>query len=535
MKSKPAGLEVFSQERARLQSLVDEDPLKALKEARALSSDTPVGGVLYTSLKAGILIDAGSCAKDKQAIEDGIAFFNTLVTVNPKQADFHYNLGNGLVALADLEPYTGYDWYLTTAATRREGRSQFQQAISSDNNHPIVSVALTNLGNALWKAHRWVEAYDAYTEALAHDGSNAVASTGAAKVLLRCIAHGIGNKQVLQTVAARHLETAKLHPGRIAELAGARAQQQLSKLLQKRLEGGNPPDLSQASEYEKFVAAHRLALSPTIDGQDCSLKRWDSLRFNSITEPVGSGPGVPALFAMLNVMKSDFLAARYLAYQALSGTFPESGLYSDTLDYAIYGVAPSMLSLAQRACIDVLDKIAVATSEYFAMPGSPRIVYFTNRWFADSQKGQPPAWHPSLRPHIDKGNTAVIALAEISLDVGEGGALQRKKAFRHSSTHRFTVLHDLGCNPSRKSVHVEHCEISDFKSHLIESLQLARAAMLYFVEMISITESANATSPEKRLPISVPSHHYIRGDDDSEPQTRHMIRKPPFRNAKKRR
>jgi hypothetical protein len=152
---------------------------------------------------------------------------------------------------------------------------------------------------------------------------------------------------------------------------------------------------------------------------------------------------------MLNVMKSDFLAARYLAYQALSGTFPESGLYLDTLDYAVYGVVQSMLSLAQRACIDVLDKVAVATTDYFAIPGSPRVVYFTNRWFADSQKGQPLVWHPSLRPHIDKGNTAMIALAEISLDLGEGGALHRKKAFRHSSTHRFTVLHDLGCNPTR--------------------------------------------------------------------------------------
>ena len=532
--AEPTGLKLFGLEQARLQSLVDEDPVKALKEARALSSDKPVGGVLFTGLKAGILIDAGSCAKDKQAIEDGIALFKGLVTASPKQADFHYNLGNGLVALADLEPYTGYDWYLITAATRREGRSNFQQAISSDNNHRIVSVALTNLGSALWKAHRWAEAYDAYARALTHDGSNAMASTGAAKVLLRCAARGIGDKQVLQSVAARHLETARLHPERIAELAGVRAQEQLSKLLQKQLAGGEPPDLSQASEYEKFVAVHRLALSPTIEGLDCSLKRWDSLRFNSITEPVGNDSGVPALFAMLNVMKSDFLAARYLAYQALSGTFPESGFYADTLDYAVYGVVPSMLSLAQRACIDVLDKIAVATSEYFAIPGPAGHVYFSNRWFANSKKGQPLAWHPSLRPHIDKGNTAVIALAEISLDVGEGGALHRKKAYRHSSTHRFTVLHDLGCNPSRESAHVEHCEIADFKSHLIESLQLARAAVLYFVEMISITENADTTSPEKKLPISVPSHHYIRGEDDNKHQTPRRSRKsgPTRRRSK---
>jgi tetratricopeptide (TPR) repeat protein len=526
-------LDAFNLVRAKLESLVDDDPAKAIEEARALSADKSIGGTFFTSLKACILIDAGSRAKNKPAIEEGITLFKKLLAKSPKQADLHYNLGNGLLALADLEPYAGYEWYLTTAEARREGRSSLQRAISGNNSLQLRSIALTNLGNALWKAQRWAEAYDAYARALAQDGSNAMASTGAAKVLLRCIARGIGDKQVLQSVAARHLETAKLHWGRIAELAGTRAPQQLSKLLQKRLEAGTPPDLRRASAYEKFVAAHRLALSPTIDGQDCSLKRWDSLRFDSITEQAGKDSGVPALFAMLNVMKSDFLAARYLAHQALSGTFPESGLYSDTLDYAIYGVAQSMLSLAQRACIDVLDKVAVATTDYFAIPGSPRTVYFANRWFADSQRGQPLSWHASLRPHIDKGNTAIIALTEISLDVGEGGALHRKKSLRHSSTHRFTVLHDLGCNPSRESVHVEHCEISDFKTHLIESLQLARAAVLYFVEMVSIAESSNASSPGKTVPINVPTHHRIRGEDDTKPRTQRTVHKPTFRNAKK--
>jgi tetratricopeptide (TPR) repeat protein len=509
---------------------VGEDPARAIEEARALSSDMPTRGAMLAALKAAILIDAGSASKDKQAIEDGIALCRQLATASPKQACLHYNLGNGLVALADLEPYADYDWYLTTAATRREGRAELQQAISSNKNHDILSVALTNLGNALWKAHRWVEAYDAYSQAMAHDSSNAVALTGAAKVLLRCVERGIGNKKTLESVAARHLTTARLHRQRIVQLAGATAQEQLTPLLQKRPAGGIAPDLSRASKYEKFVAAHRLALSPTIEGLNCSLKRWDSLRFHSITEPVGTAPGVPAIFAMFNVMKSDFLAARYLAYQALTVAFPESGLYSDTLDYAVYGVLPSMLSLAQRACIDVLDKIAVATTEYFAIPAPPKVVYFTNRWFAETKKGQALVWHPSLRPHIDNGNTAVIALAEISLDVGEGGASQRKKDFRHSSTHRFTVLHDLGCNPSRESVHIEHCEIADFKSHLLESLRLARAGMLYFVEMISKSEHAISARPGQTVGISVPSHHYIRGEGRKRPARRRISKRPISQN-----
>ena len=507
-------LDAFKHEQVRLHSLMDDNPTKAIEEARSLPSDTPVKGVLYTGLKAGVLIDAGSSAKDKQAIQEGVALFRRLLSESPKDAALHYNLGNGLAALAEQYPSTTNKWYLDTRNIRRKARGHLQKAISAKDNAAVRSTAFTNLGNALLRAHRWVEAYDAYSSALKHDRTNSVASTGAARILLRCLRRGMGNGSILQSIAARHLKTAKLHPQRLAELAGMKAQKELQHLLQMKLPESNPPDLTGASDYEKFVARHRLALSPTIDGLDCSLKRWDSLRFNSLTEPVGTTLGVPPLFAMMNVMKSDFLAARYLAYQALTAKFPESGLYTDTLDYAVYGIAPSFLSLAQRACFDVLDKIAAATTEYFGIPGNVKVVYFWSRWFKSPRKRPPKAWHPSLRPHIDNDNTAIIALADISFDIGKSGFLVRKQAFRHSSTHRFTVLHDMGCRPSRNSEHIEHCEIREFKDQLIESLQLARAATIYFVEMISIAEKTRAAGIGKVGQITVPSHHYIRGEDD---------------------
>jgi tetratricopeptide (TPR) repeat protein len=273
-------LDAFNAVRARLQALVDDDPVKAIDEARALATARPIGGILYTSLKASILVDAGSHTKNSQAIEEGVALFETLLTRFPNEASHHYNLGNGLAALADLKPSAGSGWYLNTAETRRQARNHFEKASTSKNNAAVVSTALTNLANSLFRAHRWVEAYDAYTRALKHDHSNAVAATGAAKILLRCVARGIGDKRVLQSVAARHLKAANLHPERISELAGIKAQNELARLLKmRRLPEGQLPDLGNASDYEKFVARHRLALSLTIEGLNCSLKRWDSLRF----------------------------------------------------------------------------------------------------------------------------------------------------------------------------------------------------------------------------------------------------------------
>src|ERR1700686_4449502 len=93
MHTEAIDLDAFNLVRAKLQSLVDDNPAKAIEEARALPSDKPIGGISFTSLKACILIDAGSHAKNNHAIEEGVALFRKLLVKSPKQADLHYNLG----------------------------------------------------------------------------------------------------------------------------------------------------------------------------------------------------------------------------------------------------------------------------------------------------------------------------------------------------------------------------------------------------------------------------------------------------------
>jgi len=57
-----AGIAAFNQGAARLHALMDRTAAGS-HEARALSSDAPVGAVLFTGLKAGVLVDAGFCRK----------------------------------------------------------------------------------------------------------------------------------------------------------------------------------------------------------------------------------------------------------------------------------------------------------------------------------------------------------------------------------------------------------------------------------------------------------------------------------------
>lgn len=129
-KNSVINLDVFQKEASRSHALMDADPVGAIEEARALSSDAPVKGVSYAGLKASILVDAGGAAKDESAIKEGVGLFRKLLKELPDNAQILYNLGNGLIALAAQKPYTGNNWYLETAAIRREARSRLKKALS---------------------------------------------------------------------------------------------------------------------------------------------------------------------------------------------------------------------------------------------------------------------------------------------------------------------------------------------------------------------------------------------------------------------
>jgi hypothetical protein len=275
------------------------------------------------------------------------------------------------------------------------------------------------------------------------------------------------------------------------------------------------PDLSAASSYQRFVAKHRLSLAPTIEGLDLSLARWDSLRIGSIIECIGDArSGAPPLFAMFNVLKAEFLAARYLAFVALEGSLPESGKYTDTLDYARYGIQPSALTMAQKACLDLLDKVAVAASEYLDLPGNPAHVYFGSRWFERRRAGEPTRWQAQVEAEIAAGNTALIAISEVAGDIEAGGFLETKKALRHASTHRFAVLHDFGASSNRQSKYIEHHSFDAFVDELVETLRLTRAVLLYFVEMVAIREHRSHGNDVIRMPFTLPDHDWVRGEED---------------------
>lgn len=465
-------------------------------------------------LKAGALIDAGFITKDPYAVDEGIAILEKLFAESPESGMFAYNLANGLSAQSKLVTYTYPDWYLLTADTRRRERFLYQFA-GADNSilENLRAQAYTNLGNTLLGAHRFIEAYDSYIRALHLDSSNGIALTGAAKLLLRFSRMDADNPQRVLAMAGKYLQKAKAAPDRIRELAGEHGYREILPLLETEIPEIEPPDLSKATKYQQFVVRHRCALVPTIEGLDFSLKRWDSLRIYSVTEDIKVAGSIPPLFGMFNVLKADYLSARYLAYMALNEDVPESGKYSDTLDYARYGMKYSILTLAQRSCLGILDKVAVASSEYLSLPGDPNYIYFAKRWFGTRKTDIPISWQPEIKFAISLGNRALLAISEVSEDLGASGFLHPKRTIRNSSTHRFIILHDLGDTPSRPSQYIDHDTDAGFIDQLIETLQLTRAVLIYFADMVAFNEYYKSKGGAKIGHLFVPDHDWILGQE----------------------
>jgi hypothetical protein len=92
-----------------------------------------------------------------------------------------------------------------------------------------------------------------------------------------------------------------------------------------------------------------------------------------------------------------------LEKQGLAQSGSDPGYYIETLDDALYGTRYSMLLLAQRSTLDVLDKTAVVANEYFGcgMPaarGNEKVVVCGQVWVLAG--GQ--AKVPSLVGRVDR-------------------------------------------------------------------------------------------------------------------------------------
>ncbi|KVT08678.1 LA2681 family HEPN domain-containing protein [Burkholderia ubonensis] len=513
-------LDRFYERFAHLSTLLDNDPSEAVKQAREIDLDTPER-INLMSLRAAILVDGGALTQQQDAIEEGLALFRELHSLFPT-AGIIYNLANGLVALAGIPPRdpSWLDHQERTREHRAEARRCFWKVAQDlDANSELRTQAWTNLANQFSNSYRLGEAHDAWLAALEIDPKNGVAASSAARNLLWLYEQG-GCSDLTRIEAVMLAKIAHQHQDRIIQYAGAQAAEQIAAFAS---EFGDPPPRSLHKDpFIRWVERERLTLAPAVELIDPTLGKLDWLMLPGILERESDTGGMPPpVFAMFNVLKSDFILTRDLAWRAIDeDAWPATGRFGDTLDYATYGPDASALILAHRTALDLLDKIAVAANHYFEFGQAPDKVYFGKLWRGSPDKAT------GIRPLAERvesvirgGVSALYGLVELAEDYNSSaGILRSQKDLRNAGTHRFVVLHDFG-DPahSRQAPEIEHHRREQFSQEVLRALRVARSAIQMLALSISQHEQVLAQRTAGLVgSLVVPDHDRIRGRDEED-------------------
>lgn len=484
------------------------DEYRAARAAAEIASEVEVSnlpsqaiaGLLF--MCSSVLINAGCDQADADLLTSGKKVAESALartTVDwPLHYQCRYNIANAVNAASEIGlPQSNGEWEAQLVDGRvkhseqlRFARSEFFLIGRSDvADYHTRSAAYCNLANMLDYSGRWAEAYDFYLRALEIDASNGNAAGNLAQLLAGRVHSGIGQTGHIAAVYDKYVALAKeLREGTL-EYAAASVAERWEQLTLSDSEGhlahGIDDLESDGAEYRLWIAERRLALSPAVEGLGTEDPRWDNANIQRLYGAIGEDANPPILAAM-NVLKSDFLVSRRLAFEAdvqisagLHQAKDDSGYYLETLDHSLYGTQYSKLLLAQRSALDVLDKTAVVANEHFDVGDVPSQVYFRKFW--SEQSGE-------LRVVLVKARGRArpnLALAELADDMADDGMYSASQALRNAGTHRIVhaaLLSPTGITKNSRST----ISLKELVESTILALQVTRSAFLYLIDLVAM-------------------------------------------------
>ncbi|WP_298993287.1 LA2681 family HEPN domain-containing protein [uncultured Pseudokineococcus sp.] len=519
-----------------LDSKVDEDAERVLTMIIGLVNDVFGERLSLTSFEqaatltnaASVLINAGNRASDLEALQTGEDWManvveSGLLVGSRFESAAIYNLANSRLGITDLNVRRAWreasedqraaacaEVRLADRERLRQARQELSRAASLTQDARERGMRLCNLANTFDYSGRWVEAYDAYVGALDADPSNGNAAGNVAVLIERVISAGWDFEGHLCALYDHYLTLAQDNRAGTVSVAGEGAAARFDSM---ELLGSDEPltaPFDEADPYQAWVSQHRLALVAALEGlgSDAHAGRWDTITLRTVTDS-SSSHQAPAIFAILNVLKADYLVARRLAFEAdqlieetgcWSQQDEDPGVYTETLNYAVYGEVSSKLVLAHRAALDVLDKTAVAVNEHLQVGDDPTKVSFRRFWFEDKQRTKLRA---ALVQH-EGLSSAILSMAELAIDMAPESLYGHAQDVRNAGTHRFVLVHrdfrELDSTATMKAM-----TLAGMRTTCIQSLTVARAAFLYLVALLEVFEAGKARADGITVPLYLPT------------------------------
>ncbi len=294
---------------------------------------------------------------------------------------------------------------------------------------------LTNLGNQLNTAGRFVEALEAWERALAiyPNFAMALGNRGYGLTNYARALHDDGHQaiflkfahadftaalapQALYDSPANHRAKAVFEEQRTS-IEAAMGATQLSKNIE--LDEFDLGGSDHEQSYRRWCLEQRLFLNPLNDLGKHAIAAQDVLTLPEFVTPVEEPP---TLFGLFNQMKQEFVSARWLYYEGIHSEdvhFSDRGvLLINTLDYPVYSLAVEKVKAAYRTAYSLFDKIALFLDCYMKFGIDAAKISFRRIWHSTNAEGR-----RTIRPEFEcSENWPLRGLFWLSRDLFEPAA-----------------------------------------------------------------------------------------------------------------
>lgn len=258
--------------------------------------------------------------------------------------------------------------------------------------------------------------------------------------------------------------------------------------------------------YRGWCLRERLFLNPLNDAYTDTVAATDVLHLPSHTYPIDEAPRFPAYF---NLLKQEFVSARYRLYRALLGRDPEyvmrDVLMLDTGEGQLLGHYTDNLRASFRSAYAVFDKVGLFLNDYFRLGRQPGKVTFRNVWFENPGRDA-----RNVRSEFEKQwNWPLRGLYFLSKDlfernfkeVAEPNALKLSQ-LRNLAEHRFLSFHPLVTESGNDTHQV--VSIEEFEDSALRLLKMAREALIYLSLAIHQEEGLRERSATDKGTLGIP-------------------------------
>lgn len=490
-------------------------------------------------------IDAALDRKDEGALREALAtieHFNRKGLDAPTLASLEFfaaNIHAGLRGIVESQKNT--EWVQAPLEQEilhlRQALNYLVGITTRDLRTDLKLRITTNLANVLNHVGRFVEAIELWDRALAEYPNYAMAS---------------GNRGQGLFWYSRYVETADQQAFLLRE--SYRSYSQASKLgvephardemqhwvehlsskadwenLDLPIPGFSGRLSKRERAYRKWCVENRLVLNQINDATTSPAELLDTLTLPSIFVAKGEPRALlPAVYSIFNQLKQEYVAARFVVFEALeqkekkSLHFADRGvILYDALDYRCYRLWVEKLKMAFLSAHEILDKMAYLINEYWRLSLNVRSISFGSVWYSDGdvRKGLSPKFTAST-------NWPLRGLHWLSRDFyykpkSLQAVLPEAKAIheiRNHIAHKYLRVHDHWlCNAAgeraRGNTNTEYpVTDSELEAHTLTLLKLVRSALIYLSSAVAHEEIEKEKSLGEALvfpmPITVVSETY---------------------------